>query len=602
MGKIKRNTKRTIRRRSYRKKPNRRRSYRKKSNRRKSNRKKSNRKKSNRIRKLKGGSSTSQNLLPHDRFVITKLDVGVVNNPEKFSEGLIEVLDKKFSQVYIFNPASLAYAFLIEGERSDEERAQGAIGALQYLFIDADASIITDPEKIKECHSLLVPVMSRKDDGAYEHMIAKDGVLDISVSRNNPDGTKSDGHILIKRIFSSPEYTINPSEIDPILRQLNERLQGKCPDLKLVLDRVYKISGQKVVSFLANQEGYILCLIHDGRCVSSLQLNFMVATPSKWFPTYIEMNSETDKDFLSLKYNTLLRCALVIIGGYMTHNGEHIQNVISTPTNPVSAYTLIKYFDTNLKKDFPGEVTFEEVNKRHEEKDRQGSITVDIASNIERAYNLFDELTKLVGTPELICKPSDRDRTTSQSAHSPEERLREEEREVERLRLQGERLRLQEEDQLRLQGEEKLQLKEEAQLREEERRQFREAEQLQLLEEEQLREAARRLRAEQLQLLEEERLQKEEQQRLQKEKKLQEEEKLRLREEKRRQFREAEQLQLKEEAQLREEERQRLQEEERLQEERLREEQRLQRARSTPPKPPKKKARFRSVFEESDPE
>jgi len=107
--------------------------------------------------------------------------------------------------------------------------------------------------------------------------------------------------------------------------------------LGLSLDYVKDMDMEKeIVSFTyLNPDHLLLCLNYEVGCLASIGLE-----PKK---DYIEIFSRTHPKLEGKKYNTLLRCVVMIIAPFLG-----IKKIVSNAIDPISAYLLCRYFDGSI--------------------------------------------------------------------------------------------------------------------------------------------------------------------------------------------------------------------------------------------------------------
>lgn len=172
-----------------------------------------------------------------------------------------------------------------------------------------------------------------------------------------------------------------------LLDNLNVLLQEKCAKhLELEIGPYERFKTRKNISlYPAEDPKIVLCLNLLKRtrkqCISSISCKVDDDDRS------IEISSKTHEKHEGKKYNLLLRSAIILLAKYVkTQTGKPITKIVSRAINPISAFSMIKYF--NAQNDG--------LNAYMEENDIEpGNITLD---NV-RAY--FDENGNIEADREL---------------------------------------------------------------------------------------------------------------------------------------------------------------------------------------------------------
>lgn len=131
------------------------------------------------------------------------------------------------------------------------------------------------------------------------------------------------------------------------LEELNQRIQEstilkRCekdnfPLLGLSLDYVQDMDLEKeVISFsYLHPEHLLLCLNYKVGCLASIGLEQKGDS--------MEIFSKTHPKIEGKKFNTLLRCVVMIIAPFLG-----VKKIVSNAIDPVSAYLLCRYFDGSI--------------------------------------------------------------------------------------------------------------------------------------------------------------------------------------------------------------------------------------------------------------
>jgi hypothetical protein len=131
------------------------------------------------------------------------------------------------------------------------------------------------------------------------------------------------------------------SEAQIIIDELNIQLKRKCTNLEIKFDHMYKLTNS-IVSFHEDYNILTLCLYNGDNCVSSIQLTHPVNNISN-----ITISSKTSPDYEGRKYNKMLRAIIIIISKFIKYNGisEIIKTIYSSAVNPISAWLFINSFN-----------------------------------------------------------------------------------------------------------------------------------------------------------------------------------------------------------------------------------------------------------------
>ena len=196
-------------------------------------------------------------------------------------------------------------------------------------------------------------------------------------------------------------HYINLDKTNEKITELNTKLQDKCPELSLKLDKYYNLTGSLSVynkQYNENNTNLVLCLYYNYNCVASIILNYKDNG-------IIEIDSLTSKKMEGKKYNKLLRSIIVLLASSLVCGKTKIHTINSLAINPISAWLLIGYYDSTYTSDPPH--LFDkfisenkEMNKRDlifgaYKKDINLKIKVSITeNNIDKATNIFNSLLK----------------------------------------------------------------------------------------------------------------------------------------------------------------------------------------------------------------
>jgi len=169
---------------------------------------------------------------------------------------------------------------------------------------------------------------------------------------------------------------IGSAKIQEILREINEKIQEKCSNMKLVLDSRENLTG-KIHTFneTPNPEDVILCLYKGANCISSITFGIV--------SNQLTISSKTERKEERKKYNTFLRmCAILLVDawGYKT--------VTSYAENPTTVWLFMKYF-------YPDHMTFDDVDFQN------SSAFLEISTFLNKNLDLTDEKVKKELMPHI---------------------------------------------------------------------------------------------------------------------------------------------------------------------------------------------------------
>ena len=172
-----------------------------------------------------------------------------------------------------------------------------------------------------------------------------------------------------------------------LLLSLNNKLHEKCNgELTLELGFFSDMVTRENVSYYEkNTEPpiFLLCLNikKEGKkhCISSISC--------KISEDEMEISSKTHQNYEGRKYNLLLRSAIVLLAPHMKNeDGTQITQVVSRAINPISAFSMIKYFNA----------TNDELDNYMEENEIEPS-----EIKLENIQTFFDEKSDLGFDEEL---------------------------------------------------------------------------------------------------------------------------------------------------------------------------------------------------------
>ena len=231
------------------------------------------------------------------------------------------------------------------------------------------------------------------------------------------------------------DYNINIEGTLSILNTLNQQLKLKCPNLELRLS-YYLEQPARVLSTFYMLNLMTLCLYNQENCISSIMCELEYYPPVKvedkdlYIPNSFEISSETNASMERRKFNKLLRSVLIMISNQIivykkpileldssedlvshsprdkspiirNENGQQIQYILSTATNPVSAWLLINYYNADIL----SEEFIKHIQEQEKIYDRKIEISQDLIKKFmndgERVIN-----TKIALTDENVIKAS----------------------------------------------------------------------------------------------------------------------------------------------------------------------------------------------------
>ena len=147
------------------------------------------------------------------------------------------------------------------------------------------------------------------------------------------------------RSRSKVGISIGSIKIQEILQEINDKIQKKCPKMKLVLDSRENLTGEiHTFNETPNPEDVILCLYKGENCISSITFGI--------FEQKLTISSRTARKEEHRKYNTFLRmCAILFIHAW------GYKSVTSLAENPTTVWLFMKYF-------YPDHMTFDDAEFR----------------------------------------------------------------------------------------------------------------------------------------------------------------------------------------------------------------------------------------------
>ena len=146
-----------------------------------------------------------------------------------------------------------------------------------------------------------------------------------------------------------------------VISIINSKLKETCPDYEIVLDYIYNAESYKNTLFDNGSlqiEDFILCLMDK---VKNICLSSIVFYTKKFIEEpdlYLFFDSYTMESYQNRNMNKFLRAVTIIIAPHI-HN--KIRYVSSVATSPISAYTMMNYFNSIPEKKYINFI--EKINK-----------------------------------------------------------------------------------------------------------------------------------------------------------------------------------------------------------------------------------------------
>lgn len=168
------------------------------------------------------------------------------------------------------------------------------------------------------------------------------------------------------------------------MEELNALILKYC--LKIVIDKTENVDCAGFPSrYYPNHTIIALINTETNVCLSSIMF--------KIEPPYVRIDSTTAQEHQRLKYNALLRAALIL---YLKDAMVGEWSVVSFPVNPVSLYVSMKYFNFKFwhDKENTDALTSENITFAKAEQNIQKWIKCDLSDGvtIDKAYAKFTEI------------------------------------------------------------------------------------------------------------------------------------------------------------------------------------------------------------------
>lgn len=122
------------------------------------------------------------------------------------------------------------------------------------------------------------------------------------------------------------------------LPNIEENLYANCDKSKYkVTLKTYADRDTSAEVYDQKEYDIILCLYYNRNCISSVIGRYMSSNK------YMEILSKTNEDFEKRKYNLYLRTAFIYLMCFV----PEIDTIYSFATNPISTYTMYKYYNAS---------------------------------------------------------------------------------------------------------------------------------------------------------------------------------------------------------------------------------------------------------------
>ncbi len=243
-------------------------------------------------------------------------------------------------------------------------------------------------EKKEVFNSPVNLIIDRSTDKYHYVTHINDKISEFNISINKYVEKMSDLKKLCKKFMSYKSLFFNdrfmklkiPNQVKYMIHKLNHKLNQKCNGFNLLFDYGYKIKDNNLPL-----TSYVLCLYYDTKCLSTILCTII--------KNIFYINSNTIESYQRNKYNLFLRSTAIIICKYY-----NISSLQSDAINPISVYTLSKYFMVTYDDDFKKflnhrPITLEICQEYMNDDDIGVTVNVHINDeNIQRALNVCKEL------------------------------------------------------------------------------------------------------------------------------------------------------------------------------------------------------------------
>ena len=171
------------------------------------------------------------------------------------------------------------------------------------------------------------------------------------------------------------------------MEELNALILKYC--LKIVIDKVKNVACAGFSHSFYNERDIIALINTETNvCLSSIMF--------KIEPPYVSINSQTKDEHKGLKYNILLRAALILYLKDFLPTTENTWYITSLANSPVSLYVSMKYFNFKFWRDKENTdaLTSENITFSKAERNIQKWIKCDLSDGvtIDKAYAKFTEI------------------------------------------------------------------------------------------------------------------------------------------------------------------------------------------------------------------
>lgn len=205
------------------------------------------------------------------------------------------------------------------------------------------------------------------------------------------------------KIVSPDVCEIGIEDAKPIVQRLNDILEDRCDDLRLVFDYQHMINGKidqfTPFNYAGVTSGYhfgiLLCLMHKNSCISSIEIEIKGE---------LFINSKTMEEYEGKNYNKFLRSVVIIIAPYLG-----CKKVRSVVENPSSGWILLKYFNADILKETGSKANpFKKVKVKKitkskvEEYTDEGLLHLEIDLTPENIFNAEEMFLKTLKTFKCI--------------------------------------------------------------------------------------------------------------------------------------------------------------------------------------------------------
>ena len=186
----------------------------------------------------------------------------------------------------------------------------------------------------------------------------------------------------------------NLDAVNKKLIELNKSLHSRNTNLSLYIDYVYNHKIDSILELYEtnidvwpiNPYSLVLCLYEYKHCISSI-------TIARYDVDQLSLDSYTHPKYENKKYNTLLRCTLIIITPLLSLD---IKLIRSDAMNPASAYILITYLGGKLDDDDYRTLEFVKFAETH-------SINIyGSKTDLQELLRLYDDTRKYHGLMVIV--------------------------------------------------------------------------------------------------------------------------------------------------------------------------------------------------------